>query len=126
MGVLAQRAVRVGAAGEREGDDVGPGVGDCPEQDVEGGGGGEEVFGKEGVETVVHAGEGGEVGRNVVAVAVAGAGAVAVAVAVVVALAGGGLEQGGRDLEKEFVRESEERHRGYERTEETIFWRGEC
>lgn len=55
--VGAERTVRVCAAGEHEGYGVGPAVGDGPEQDVHGGGGGEEVFGKEGVESVVDAGE---------------------------------------------------------------------
>lgn len=111
MPVWAQRAVRVCAAGERDGDGVGPGVGDAPEEHVQRGGRREEEFGKEGVQTVVHAGEGGDVRRDVVAVAVTVAVAVALAVAVAEALAGLRLEQAARDLEKEFVREREERHR---------------
>lgn len=51
----AQLRVRVGAAFESEGDRVGAAVGDGPEEHVQRGGGGEEVFGEEGMETVVGA-----------------------------------------------------------------------
>lgn len=65
---------------------------------MQGGGSRDQVFSKEAVEMVVDAGEGCEVGRDVVEVTVT------------VAPAGTGLAQAARDLENEFVREREERH----------------
>lgn len=59
--VGTQLRVWVGAVFESEGDRVGAGVGDGPEERGKRGGGGVEVFGEEGVDAVVGEGEGGEI-----------------------------------------------------------------
>lgn len=89
--------VRLGAEFEGEGDGGVTAVDDAPEEDVQRGGSGEEGFGKEGTQTEVAAGEGGEVAADVATVAGWTTGQMA-----------GGLEE-------EFVGECEERHHVSER-----------